>query len=213
MSRVCGEVVFELRKDIKKEAETEVIVDMYDNCYQNDGIKPVKQPTKEVFASLEAAKDYLCDVDWAGKYTPVVAFRDTESVVRKMDIKPSKKLENLKTRYVKECDKRMALKNKTDCRNFKAKLITCPGCESKINKKYIIEYCKCPLCGKDLRSETTKKLLAKYNENIKNLENLIENEERHLKEKSMKGMKNVKGAPIKYLVMYDEFANYKEGLY
>ena len=34
-----------------------------------------------------------------------------------------------------------------------------------------------------------------------------------LKEKCMKGMKNVKDAPIKYLVMYDEFANYKEGLY
>ena len=154
----------------------------------------------------------MCDIDWSGKYTPVVAFRDAESVVRKMDIKPSKKLENLKARYEKECDKRMALKNKTDCRNFKAKLITCPGCESKINKKYI-EYCKCPLCGEDLRSETTKKLLAKYNENIKNLEDLIENEERRLKEKCMKGMKNVKDAPIKYLVMYDEFANYKEGLY
>lgn len=209
MSRVCGEVVFELRKDVKKEAEAEVIVDMYDNCYQNDGIKPVKQPTKEVFASLEDAKDYLCDIDWSGKYTPVVAFRDTESVARKMDINPSKKLENLQARYVKECDKRMALKNKTDCRNFKAKLITCPGCESKINKKYIIEYCKCPLCGKDLRSETTKKLLAKYNENIKNLEEAIENEERNLKEKQMK---KVKDAPVKYLVMYDEFANYEEGL-
>ncbi len=67
--------------------------------------------------------------------------------------------------------------------------------------------------GVQSHTKTLWKLLAKYNENIKNLENLIENEERHLKEKSMKGMKNVKGAPIKYLVMYDEFANYKEGLY
>ena len=157
MSRVCGEVVFELRKDVKSEAEAEVIVDMYENGYENDRIKPVKQPTKEVFASLEAAKDYLCGIDWSGKYTPVVAFRDTESVVRKMDIKPSKKLENLQARYVKECDKRMVLKNKTDCRNFKAKLITCPGCESKINKKYI-KNCKCPLCDEDLRSETTCKI-------------------------------------------------------
>ena len=87
---------------------------------------------------------------------------------------------------------------KTNVKNFKAKLVTCPTCESKINKEYI-NNCTCPLCRTDLRSETTKKTIERYESNIEKLEEEIKKENKKL-------IKKVKDkAPIKYLLLFEEY--------
>ena len=142
----------------------------------------------------EDADSYLDTFNWERKYNPIVAFRDVDL----KNIKKTKKIENLELRKENENEKLLEYYHKTDVKNFKAKLVTCPTCESKINKEYI-NNCTCPLCRTDLRSETTKKTIERYESNIEKLEEEIKKENKKL-------IKKVKDkAPIKYLLLFEEY--------
>ena len=99
----------------------------------------------------------------------------------------------LKERLEKEHQKLNDYIKKNDCKNFKAKLITCPKCESKINKKYILRN-MCPLCKHDLRSKTVIETTQRYQNNIQKLSDEICQENLKQKEK----------LPVRYLVGYCE---------
>lgn len=69
------------------------------------------------------------------EYNVAAAFYDTSAA------KETKHIKTLKERLEKEHQKLNDYVKKNDCKNFKAKLITCPKCESKINKNTFCEIC------------------------------------------------------------------------
>lgn len=50
-------------------------------------------------------------------------------------------------------------------KNYKANLVTCPGCGSKIAKKFF-ETTDCPLCGESMLSQTNKDRLKSFDDRI-----------------------------------------------
>lgn len=153
-------------------------------------VGPIKLISTLVCDNYDKAEEFLEERrnKWSRNYDAAVAFRDTSNV------KPTKKLENLQARLKVAEDKAYIFSRDSDIKNFKAALIGCPKCGSKIAKKYVVGN-HCPLCNEDLRSETTKKTFEKYIQNIHDIEKLIEDEKGKNKEK----------LPIKYLVMYEEY--------
>ena len=138
--------------------------------------------------SLEKAREEADQYDWERNYNILIPFKDVDS------LKKSKKLQSLEERLNKEKKKLEDYKDKTDCKTSKSKLITCPNCESKINKKYI-RNSRCPLCNQDLRSKTTIETIKRYEENIKKLKKEIQLEKEKASDK----------AKTKYLLMYEEY--------
>ena len=177
-----------IRSTVRKNGDTREFPSLGDNQ------QPIKKISEKVFDCYEDANDYLDTFYWERKYNPVVAFRDVDL----KNIKKTKKIENLELRKEKEKGKLLDYYQKTNVKNFKAKLITCPKCESKINKDYI-NNCICPLCKTDLRSETTKKTIARYEKNIEDLSKEIKVENKKLINK----VKNK--SPIKYLLLFEEY--------
>lgn len=154
-------------------------------------IMPIQRLMKgKIYESYDEATQAIEDryAEWVKNCNVVVAFYDTDAA------KQTKKLENLMTRFKKEEQKLSDYVEKTDCKNFKAKLITCPSCESKINKKYI-RRSSCPLCHADLRSKTVIDTTNRYCENIKKLKKEITQEQNKQKDR----------LPVRYLVRYYEY--------
>lgn len=147
------------------------------------------QPGK-VFADFDAAERYCMNefTSWMRNYNVMVAFSDTSCV------KTTKHLSSLKERMDRETDKMNTYAKEHSVSEFKASYVSCPKCGSKINKDYI-GYDRCPLCKTDLRSETTKKTIARYKNNIIQLKKQIKDEEQKQKDK----------LPVRYLVAYCEY--------
>ena len=145
---------------------------------------------RKVFADFDAAERYCMNefTSWMRNYNVVVAFFDTSCV------KTTKRLSSLKERMDRETDKMNTYAIEHSVSEFKASYVSCPKCGSKINKDYI-SYDRCPLCKTDLRSETTKKTIARYRDNIIQLKKQIKDEEQKQKDK----------LPVRYLVAYCEY--------
>lgn len=174
-----------IRSKIRHEADLEEFPNM------GNDIMPIKEyaPGK-IYDSFDAAEQVASDSFnvWNRKYNPAFAFYDTSQV------KTTKKLQTLETRLIKEKEKLNEYVKKTDCSSFKAELITCPNCKSKINKKYIYNS-HCPLCRTDLRSKTVIDTTNRYRENIKALTQQIREEK----------IKQKKSLPVKYYVEFCEY--------
>lgn len=126
--------------------------------------------------------------EWSRNYTGYVAFRDIDSV------KESKQLMELKKKIDTEREKEIRYGLDNNVKDQKADYIGCRKCGSKINKSYI-QANRCPVCDFDLRSDTFKKRMAGYQEKIDKL----------MKELNEEKKKNAAKAPVKYLVMYEEY--------
>lgn len=150
----------------------------------------IKSLTHYPCASREAAEQYAEEhgEEWHRNYNVYVPFYDVDS------LKPSKAEVTAEAKLVATKKKMADYQSAHTVSNFKATLVTCPQCTSRINKQYI-RYDKCPLCRNDLRSETVKKTVNKYLSDIKALEDKLQK----MKE-SRKGK-----APVKYLVCYEEY--------
>lgn len=104
------------------------------------------------------------------------------------------------TDKIKETKERLAelMKAKQDyiaehsVRKFQAKHIGCQKCGSKIAKEYLRGE-RCPVCGMDLRAQSTLNRIDSFNERIDGLRDRIEAEKRKQKTK----------AKIKWLVKYE----------
>lgn len=176
-------------KDISSAVRKEADLETFPNVGMNImGIRDI-HPGK-VFADLDAAEHYCMDefTSWMDNYNVMVAFYDTSCV------KTTKRLSSLKERMDRETDKMNTYAKEHSVSEFKASYVSCPKCGSKINKDYI-SYDRCPLCKTDLRSETTKKTIARYKDNIIQLKKQIKVEEQKQKDK----------LPVRYLVAYYEY--------
>lgn len=145
---------------------------------------------QKIFNSYEEAENALEDrrSEWSRNYTGYVAFRDIDSV------KESKQLMELKKKIDTEREKEIRYGLDNNVKDQKADYIGCRKCGSKINKSYI-QANRCPVCDFDLRSDTFKKRMAGYQEKIDKL----------MKELNEEKKKNAAKAPVKYLVMYEEY--------
>ena len=143
----------------------------------------------KIFSSYDDAEDYLNSISnkWARNYNVMAAFYDTSAA------KETKTMLLLKERINKEREKLKALEKSSDVRNFKSAYVGCPECGSKLNKNYINRNC-CPLCGTNLTSETNKKRMQGYKDNIKKWE----------KDLTAACNKQKEKLPVRYLVMFEE---------
>ena len=137
------------------------------------------------FAGVEEGKTFLLENSdkWDGKYAPFVTIRDIESV-------KTQKAKDLKKRLKAEEAGLAEAVKKSDVSLFKAKLITCSRCESKVNKSYIKDSV-CPVCGKDLRSKSTLSSLKAKEKKVETIRKRLADEQKaHAEE-----------APLRYLVV------------
>lgn len=179
------EAMADISSSVRHEADLEEFPNMGTYVMPIRDILPGK-----VFDNFEDAENYCMneETSWMRNYNVMVAFYDTKCV------KTTKRLINLKERRKNEISKLNNYAKEHSVSTFKASYISCPECGSKINKEYI-HYDRCPLCKTDLRSETTKKTLARYKDNIKQIEKQIRTEEQKQKDK----------LPVRYLVAYMEY--------
>lgn len=165
--------------------------DLEEFPYMGTDIMKIKPFHKgKIYGSQEEASKALREsyASWAREYNVAAAFYDTSAA------KETKRMKGLKERLERENQKLKDYIKKTDCKNFKAKLITCQKCESKINKKYIFGN-TCPLCRHDLRSKTVIETTQRYQNNIQKLTDEIRQEK----------LKQKKKLPVRYLVGYCEY--------
>lgn len=138
-----------------------------------------------VFDSYQDASDYLDEaVNSVARYKDLaIPFHDGR------DATTSKKLEDVRSRIVKNENARNEYIAKNDIHNRKSKSVTCPCCDSRLTLSYL-RIQKCPLCGTDLRSPTVLNRIQKFADDDKKLRKMEADEERKLSKKG----------PIKWLV-------------
>lgn len=197
MSWVNGEIIIndlskkelniayaKIRASVRHEADLEEFPNI------GDYINEIKLLNNTVYNDVDSARNFIQSKYsvWKRKYSAVVAFKDTSKA------KTTSKIINLEQRIEKEKEKLDNYKNAHSVNNYKAKLVGCPKCGSKINKDYI-RGDRCPLCGQDLRSITTIETIKRYRLKIKELEKQVKEEK----------SKQSKKLPTKYLVCYEEY--------
>ena len=143
----------------------------------------------EPLADREAAEDFLDERnDWQRSWNVTVPFYDRKNC------KPTKKYADLVKRLQTEQGKLAEYTKAHGFSTFKAALVTCTGCGSKLNKDYIKGF-YCPLCRHDMRSDTVKNTCERYQQKIKDLQKEIRTEEKKASAKAV----------VRYLVMFEEY--------
>ena len=133
----------------------------------------------KIFDSREDAENWL---ELHGDKNYVVEYRQAEE---------NNKMLELHERLKQEKAKRKATFDKNVRRKLAVKLVTCKGCGSRLNSKYIDRYC--PLCNSDLFPETAANLMSRHTEKIKKLEYELEYETRR---------NNMANGEIRYLANF-----------
>lgn len=137
----------------------------------------------------EAAENFLDERnDWHRNWNVAVRFYD------RSNCRPTKKCGELLNRLHAEEEKLSSYIKAHDLSTFKASLISCSKCGSKLNKDYLKGH-HCPLCRNDMRSETTKNTVSRYQQKIRDIKRDIMAEEK----------KSSGKAVVKYLVLYEEY--------
>lgn len=142
--------------------------------------------------SYEEAKEYISKVDKGWYDCLAVKYKDFDI----SSIKAPKKLQELKDRCSRLEKEYREISNIVECKTFKSQLITCKQCNSKLNKDYMHSN-KCPLCGNDIRSDTTKKRIKAKYDALLSIRQQIEEENKKLLTKQSKQINN---ATIRWLV-------------
>lgn len=106
---------------------------------------------------------------------------------------PTKKIQDLKTKLNETRTKYNEMQRKVVFQDFKSDFVGCKNCGSKLSTKYLKSN-GCPLCGNDMRSQTTLNSLARLKEKGIALEQQLNEEVNKVR------MKNVKKGTIKWLV-------------
>ncbi len=103
---------------------------------------------------------------------------------------PTKQMQNLTKRLEKIIEDKCEYDDKHSIKNLSSKLITCKHCESKLAKDFLQRNNRCPVCGKDLRSQYILDRIKKYDEDYKKIDKQLF---------ELQKKRNKKG-PIKWLV-------------
>ena len=150
---------------------------------------PFKVRDSEVFESFDAAEEFSDKIftQWNRNYHLVVPFKDTS------EVNGTRKIQDLQRRIKETEEKKVAYCEEHKVSNLKAAYIGCQKCGSKINKEYLKNSNRCPVCGQDLRSETTKKTLDSYDKKVKELRKQMEEE------------KSKQKTPVRYAVFFCDY--------
>ena len=176
----------EIKEEIKRYGNIEEYPDL-----GNDILPIVSIET--VCKSLEEAEELADSLDWKGKYSLLIPYKD----VGDEDIWTIKVNTIYLNIYHEENNLEKYIKRTKGCRNHKSKFVGCPRCGSRLNRKSINND-KCPLCGQDISSSTVKKTIKRYKNNIKEMEKELRKEKEKLSYK----------AKTKYLFLYEEDLKY-----
>ena len=176
----------EIKEEIKRYGNIEEYPDL-----GNDILPIVSIET--VCKSLEEAEELADSLDWKGKYSLLIPYKD----VGDEDIWTIKVNTIYLNIYHEENNLEKYIKRTKGCRNHKSKFVGCPRCGSRLNRKSINND-KCPLCGQDISSSTGKKTIKRYKNNIKEMEKELRKEKEKLSYK----------AKTKYLFLYEEDLKY-----
>lgn len=108
------------------------------------------------------------------------------------NITPTKRINELVDKKAETKQNKAAYIEAHSIHTFKANLIGCPKCGSKLKKDFLrTNYC--PVCHSDLRSETTLETIKRYDARIEKYEKMITDEK----------MKQKKQAKIMWLVKFE----------
>ena len=176
----------EIKEEIKRYGNIEEYPDL-----GNDILPIVSIET--VCKSLEEAEELADSLDWKGKYSLLIPYKD----VGDEDIWTIKVNTIYLNIYHEENNLEKYIKRSRGCRNHKSKFVGCPRCGSRLNRKSINND-KCPLCGQDISSSTVKKTIKRYKNNIKEMKKELREEKEKLSYK----------AKTKYLFLYEEDLKY-----
>ena len=148
-------------------------------------VSPIRWIGERIYDGPEQAREAIEKID-SGWYDQLaVKFRrlPNNTSSKKLDELRKKSSETYKT--LSELDREIAVKS------FKAQLVTCKKCGSKLNKDFLHSN-YCPLCRSDMRSDTTQKRLAALKKKHRELQTAIRAEEEALAAKKGKIMWMVK---------------------
>lgn len=132
-----------------------------------------------ICANRDSAREYIDSHDKGWYDNLAVQYRHYPKPMT------SKKYEDLMRRYDEARKQYNELSNALYCKEFKSQYLGCKKCGSKLNKDYMRSN-NCPLCGEDMRSDTTKKNIARLRDLCKDLEKRLKEERNHLEEKAIK---------------------------
>ena len=149
-------------------------------------ISPIRWRDDTVYESYDIAYEQIQSMDRT--YDQIaVKYREYPRV------EPSAAIVALEERLKKVTQDRADYATKHSVSTFKAEFVGCSECGSRL-KKTLLRSEKCPLCGTDLRGNTTLENLKRYNERLEEIRKKIQDE--RMKQRA----KLVKQSKIKWLI-------------
>lgn len=172
----------------KKEVEEELNAHVARQTYQEGGHgldSPIRWLNMEPLPDYDAAVKAIESHDRGWYDQLAVRYRELPANVS------SKKIEELKNKAAEVYQTLMQLEKKVAAKDFKAQLVSCKKCGSKLNKDYLNSNF-CPLCRADMRSDTMQKRLATLRKRHQELQEALRKEQAALAAKKGKVMWLVK---------------------
>ncbi|SDB15033.1 hypothetical protein [Eubacterium oxidoreducens] len=134
----------------------------------------VEFPTSKIFPSYDAAEEYIESIDTIHNYRNF-------AVKFAVEVKESKRLEELVQRERKINAELVTLKNEHHFKNAKSSFIGCKECGSKISTLYMERRNTCPVCGFDMRPKTVLGRIASKQDVLLHLRDAIREERKKAK--------------------------------
>lgn len=106
----------------------------------------------------------------------------------KIGIAPSPKMVSLEKRLHEKEERLATYTNAQNEKKFTAAFVSCPHCKSRVNRDFIHPPL-CPVCGKDMRSDTAVKTITTLEETVKDLKKRYEDTARKYNSKFTGGEK------------------------
>lgn len=145
-----------------------------------------KREANKVFKGL-FFKEKVCNTrTQAMEYLKAVP--TSYAVKYKIGIAPSPKMVSLEKRLHEKEERLATYTSAQNERKFTAAFVSCPHCKSRVNRDFIHPPL-CPVCGKDMRSDTAVKTITTLEETVKDLKKRYEDTARKYNSKFTGGEK------------------------
>lgn len=145
-----------------------------------------KREANKVFKGL-FFKEKICNTrTQAMEYLKAVP--TSYAVKYKIGIAPSPKMVSLEKRLHEKEERLATYTNAQNEKKFTAAFVSCPHCKSRVNRNFIHPPL-CPVCGKDMRSDTAVKTITTLEETVKDLKKRYEDTARKYNSKFTGGEK------------------------
>lgn len=145
-----------------------------------------KREANKVFKGL-FFKEKICNTrTQAMEYLKAVP--TSYAVKYKIGIAPSPKMVSLEKRLHEKEERLATYTSAQNEKKFTAAFVSCPHCKSRVNRDFIHPPL-CPVCGKDMRSDTAVKTITTLEETVKDLKKRYEDTARKYNSKFTGGEK------------------------